>query len=102
MALVPVEAVGVRLVAVAGLGVDRGDDPVGRDPPGDPDPPVGSVLEVLAEHRGEQGRGLGERRRDGLAVERREQRLAVAGERVDERARASASSQSQAGLPPVR
>ena len=84
VALVPVEGMVARLVAVAGVGVDRADDPVGRNLAGDSDPPVGSVLEVLAEHRGQQDRRLRERRRHGLALEPGEHGLPVPGERVDQ------------------
>jgi hypothetical protein len=70
---------------MAGLGVDRADDPVAGDPPGDPDPAVVPFLEILAEHRGEEGRRLPEGCRDGFTLEREKERLSVPGERVDER-----------------
>ena len=71
-------------MAVAGVGIDRTDDPVGGDLARDPDPAVRSVLEVLAEHGREQGGGLGELRRHGLALEALEHGLAIPGERVDQ------------------
>jgi hypothetical protein len=85
VALVPVEGSGVGLVAVAGVGVDRADDPVVGHPPGDPDPAVGPVLEVLAEDGGEERRRLPEVGREWLVLKLGEDRFAVAGERIHER-----------------
>ena len=85
MALVAVEGAGLRLVAVAGVGVDRADHPVRRDPPGDPDPAVRSCLEVLAEHGREQRGRLGEGWCQRLPLHRQQHGLPVTGERVDER-----------------
>ena len=41
-----------------GLRVHGGDHPVGGDPAGDAEHPVGAVVEVLADHVGEQPRRL--------------------------------------------
>jgi hypothetical protein len=58
--------------------------PVGSDPPGDADPPVRTLLEVLAKHGREERSRLGERGCQRLALEGCEHGLPVAGERVDE------------------
>ena len=85
MALVAVEAAGLGLVAVAGIGIDRADDPVGRHPPGDAEGALAVGLEVLAQQRREQRGGLGEGRVEGLPLERGEQRGGIGRDRVDER-----------------
>ena len=54
MALVAIEAAGRGLVTVTGIGVNGGDDPVPGDLAGDTKPPVVALLEVLAQHRGQQ------------------------------------------------
>ena len=70
---------------MTGLGVDRRDDPVGRDPPRDPKRPVLAPLEVLAHERGQQLRRLRHLGRQLAAIERQQQRVGVGGERVDKR-----------------
>ena len=46
VALVAVEAMGGGLVAMTGLGIDSGDDPVGRGALEAPEAPVGGLLDV--------------------------------------------------------
>ena len=75
----------VRLVAVTGVRVDGADDPVRCDLARDPDPAVVALLEVLAEDGREEGRGLADRRRDRLALERLEHGLPVPGEGIHQR-----------------
>jgi hypothetical protein len=60
MALVAIESRRVRLVAVARLRVHHRDHPVGRYPLRDHKPAVGGLLDVLADHRGQQLGRLGE------------------------------------------
>ena len=57
--LVAVKAAVVRLVPVAGLDIDRRDDPAFRDPLGDPEDPVVALLDVLARNDREQLGRLG-------------------------------------------
>jgi hypothetical protein len=57
--LVAVIAVGGGLVAVAGLGVDGGDDPIRCGPLEDPEAAVAGLLDVLAGHRRQQFGRLG-------------------------------------------
>jgi hypothetical protein len=57
--LVAVKAVGGGLVAVAGLWVDGGDDPVGCGARKDPETPVSCLLDVLAGDGGQQRGRLG-------------------------------------------
>ncbi len=86
---------------MAGVGIDRADDPVGGHPAGDPEGALGPILEVLAEQRREQRGGLGERGRSGSpssAASTASPSRAMASTRAS---RAAASSQSAAGLPPV-
>ena len=59
MGFVAVKAVGGGLVPVAGLGVHRGDDPVGRGALEDPEAAVVGLLDVLAGHHGQQHGRLG-------------------------------------------
>src|SRR3954447_8116686 len=54
MALVAVETTGGGLVTMSGLRIDGGDHPVLRDPAGNPEHPIGALVEVLADHRREQ------------------------------------------------
>jgi hypothetical protein len=58
MGLVAINAVGGGLMAMAGLGIDRGDDPVGRGARKDPEAAVGRLLDVLAGDGGQQHRRL--------------------------------------------
>jgi hypothetical protein len=57
--LVAVEAAGLSLVAVPGLGVDDGDGPVLGHLAGDAKHAVVARFEVLASHRRQQLRGFG-------------------------------------------
>ena len=59
MGLVAVKAVGGGLVPVAGLGIHRGDDPVGRGALEDPEAAVAGLLDVLAGDGGQQRGRLG-------------------------------------------
>jgi hypothetical protein len=61
VALVAVEAVRGRLVPVAGLGVDGGDDSIRRGALEDPKAAVVGLLDVLAGHGGQQLSRLGHR-----------------------------------------
>jgi len=56
--LVAVETAGGGLVAVPGVLVDGGDDPVLGDLAGDPEHPVLGLLQILADDAGEQLRRL--------------------------------------------
>jgi hypothetical protein len=67
MALVAVKAAGAGLVAMAGIGVDGGDHPVGGDLTRDPEAAVRGLLQVLAGHRGQQPHGLSHRRGERAA-----------------------------------
>ena len=62
--LEPVPVLLAGLVGVPGVGVDGGDHPVRRGPPGDPPPPVGAVgalgrFDVLAGHQRQQRHRFG-------------------------------------------
>ena len=83
---------------VAGFGVDRRDDPVLGHPAGDAKPPVLGLLQVLADHRGEQLGRLGDHRIEPPAVEDPQTSHGVLGPGVDERLAGSGSSQSICGL----
>ena len=74
-----------------GLGVDGGDHPVLGDPAGDPEHPVLAGLEVLAQHRGQQRRGLARPPRPARA------RPAPPGTAYPSRARESINSSRAAG-----
>jgi len=67
VALVAVEAMGGGLVTMTGLGIDRGDDPVGRGALEDPEAPVGGLLDVLAGDGDQQRRRLGHPRAQPFA-----------------------------------
>jgi hypothetical protein len=100
VALVAVVAARGGLVPVAGVRVHGGDDPVLGDPPGDPEASVVVLLDVLADHRGEQLGGLGDAVAQLPALQHRPRGVAVADQRVDQQVtRAWASSQSHGGLP---
>jgi len=93
MAFVAVKAAGAGLVAVAGLGVDGGDHPVGGDLRGDPEAAIGVLLQVLAHHGGQQPSGLGHPCRQRAALQ--DPSIARASTSA---ARAAWSSQSICGL----
>jgi hypothetical protein len=82
MALVAVEPARVRLVTVAGLGVDHRDDPIRRHPVGDDEAAVGGLLDVLADDGGQQLGRLGDLGTEPLAAERTQGPVAVAEQRI--------------------
>ena len=63
MALVAIEASGGGLVTMTGIGIDRRDDPVDRDLAGNTERGIATILKVLAQNRGQQLPGLGDRQR---------------------------------------
>jgi hypothetical protein len=71
-----------RKVTVPGLGIDRGDDPVRRDAPGDAEHPVVVFVDVLAGHYGQQLRRRLGRSVQALAVDGDERGAAIADQRV--------------------
>ena len=68
---------------VASVRIDGRDDPVLGHPPGDPERPVLVVLEILPDHRGQQGRGLADCLRQPHALQRHQQRQRVIRERLN-------------------
>ena len=82
MALVAVKAAGAALVAMAGIGVDGGDHPVGGDLTGDPEHPLAAQFQILAHHRRHQPRGLGHRRGQRAALKGSEHRTGILGTRI--------------------
>jgi hypothetical protein len=85
-------------VAVAGVGVDGGDHPVGGDLAGDPEAAIGALLQILAHHRGQQPHGLGHRRGQRAALQDPKHRTRIPGARIHQRRRAAWLSQSIGGL----
>jgi hypothetical protein len=69
-------------VAVAGIGVDDRDHPVGGDLAGDPEAGVVTALQVLAGHRGQQPGGFGHRRGERAAGKHSQQRVGISGARI--------------------
>ena len=65
--------------------VHRRDHPIRSDPPRDAEHPVGVAVEVLADHAGQQPRGLVHLGGQLTPVQRRHQRYRVAGQRVHQR-----------------
>ena len=98
--LVAVEAAGRGLVAVTGVGIDGGDDPVLGDLAGDAEPAVVAVFEVLADHRRQQLGGLGRPRVELAASSTPRHAQPSAASSATSASRAAGSSQSQVGLPP--
>ena len=82
VALVAVEATCGGFVAVAGVGVHRGDDPVRGDAPRDHEPPVGVLAQVLPADRGQQLRSLAESPAELAALQPGEHRRGVRAQRV--------------------
>jgi hypothetical protein len=70
-------------MAMASVGIDGRDHPILRDPPGDPEHPILTLVEVLANDRRQQRPGLRHARLKLPTIERDQQRLRVARERVD-------------------
>jgi hypothetical protein len=69
---------------VTGLGVGQRDDPVGGGPLVDHEPPVARLVDVLADHRGQQfGRRLGVRAELG-AAQREQRAVAIPEQAVDQ------------------
>ena len=85
VALVAVEASRGALAAVAGVGIDRGYDTVRCDTTRDAHPPVGALLEVLAQDRGQQLNRLGGGSAQVPPLHRREHRRGVRGEPCHQR-----------------
>ena len=83
---------------VPGLGVHGGDHPVLGDPPGDPERAVVGLLQVLAQHRGQQLGRLGHLVAKLAAIQHRQAREPVAGPGVDQLLPGAGSSQSICGL----
>jgi hypothetical protein len=67
MPLVAVKATGAALVAMAGVGIDHRDHPVGGDLTGDPEAAIVALLQVLADDGAQQPSGLSRRRRQRAA-----------------------------------
>ena len=84
MALVAIEALGLGLVAVAGLGIDRRDDPVSRHAAHDAKGGALALFDVLADDGGEQSGGLGELGAELSSVEKQQDAIGVLGPTVDE------------------
>ena len=82
VALVAVEASRGALVAVAGVGVHSGQDPVLGHAPSDHEAPAAVLAQVLAGHRGQHLGGLAERAVEFAALERGEHRGRVRAETV--------------------
>ena len=99
VALVAVEAADLGLVAVPGLGIDGGDDPVLGHLAGDAEHAVVAGFEVLADHRRQQLDGFGHLDVKLTAFDHFEQAKASAASSATSASRAAGSSQSQPGLP---
>jgi hypothetical protein len=82
MPLVTVEPACAGLLPVAGLGVDHADDPVGRHPLGDDEAAIGGLLDVLADHRGQQLGGPGDLGAKLVATQGVQGTVAVAEQRI--------------------
>ena len=85
VALVAIEAAGRGLVAVTGLRVDGGDHPVLGHPPGDPQGAVVALLQILADHGGQQLRRLAQLGAQLTALQQHQTCQRVAGPGVDQR-----------------
>src|SRR5215216_910651 len=85
VAFVAIEAARRSLVAVTGLRVDGGDHPVLGHPPGDPQGAVVALLQVLADHGGQQLRRLAQFGAQLTALQHHQTRQRVAGPGVDQR-----------------
>ena len=82
-----------------GLGVHRGDHPVLGHPAGDPEHPIGVLVQVLADHAGQQRRRLRHRQvqsRPSSSLSSARASLASASTSAS---RAAGSFQSQPGFP---
>jgi hypothetical protein len=85
MGLVAVKAVGGGLVPVAGLGIHRGDHPVGRGALEDPEAAVAGLLDVLAGDGGQQHRRLSHSWVQPLASQGKVGPVGVADQRIHQR-----------------
>ena len=85
MTLVTIEAAGLGFVAVAGVGIDRGDHPVPGDAPHDTEHSVLAFLDVLAQHGRQQFAGLVHDRVEDPTVEYFETSEPVTGHHIDQR-----------------
>jgi hypothetical protein len=84
MALVAVKAAGVRLVPVAGLGIDHADHPIRGHPLGDHKAAVGPLLDVLADDGGQQLGRLGDLGAELQTTQRPKDPVAIAEQGVDQ------------------
>ncbi|GAA3063175.1 hypothetical protein GCM10010464_29440 [Pseudonocardia yunnanensis] len=84
---------------VPGTRVHSGDHPVARDPPRNPEHLVRALLQILAQHRGQQRRRLLHRLGELAAIQHVLQLIPVPGPGVDQFLTGGPSSQSICGLP---
>ncbi len=82
--LVPIEGPGARLVPVAGLHIDGGDQPIPGHLAGDTKHPVLAGLDVLAGHQPQQLGGMRQRPVQLVAVQHVKRGLGVAHQRIDQ------------------
>ena len=85
MALVTVKSTPARLVAVTSVGIDGRDHAVLGDTAHDHEPPVGVLPQVLADDRRQQHHRLRDGALEVASLKRRQQRVRVLGQSVDQR-----------------